>query len=96
MRKMGSVPIFQVLLDHEEGVGAPVGLDRQGVVGVDRGAILDAALLRLDGGNVGAERLQDGVALAGLCGDDCDDVDHCLSYSVNFSLRPNSLLHCKH
>src|SRR5436309_15939711 len=38
------------LLDGEEGVRSPSGLDRQRVVGIDRGAVLDAALLGAHGG----------------------------------------------
>jgi hypothetical protein len=45
-------------------------------LGIDRGAILDAAPLREHVGNVGVEILQDRLALAGLGGDDGDDVDH--------------------
>ena len=58
-----------------KGVGAVFRLKR-GPPRVDRGAVLDAALFGLDGGDVGAEFLQDRVAHAGLGGDDGDDVDH--------------------
>ena len=64
------------LLDDDERVGAELRLERCPALGIDRGAVLDAALLGVHGGHVGAEGCQDGVALAGLGGDDGDDVDH--------------------
>ena len=60
--------------------------DREGVLGIDGSAVLDAAFLRPHGGDVGAEGLQDLAALAGLGGDDCDYVDHgWISVERNFS-----------
>src|SRR5436190_8450878 len=64
------------LLDHQERIRAPVLLDRQRRIGVDRGAIFDAALLGAHRRNVGAERSEHFLALARLCGDDGDDMDH--------------------
>src|SRR5258708_17802196 len=65
------------LLDDDEGVGAVLRLEGRAGVGVDGGAVLDAALLRLHVRDVGAKFFQHGVALAGLGGEDGDYVDHC-------------------
>ena len=45
------------LLHDDEGVGAIPSLKRKGVLGVDRCAVLDAAVLGPNRGNVRAERL---------------------------------------
>src|SRR5258708_38939961 len=65
------------LLDDDEGVGAVLRLEGRAGAGVDGGAVLDAALLRLHVRDVGANFFQHGVALAGLGGEDGDYVDHC-------------------
>ena len=64
------------LLDHHEGVRAVAWSGTERRVGIDGGAVLDAALLGAHGRHVGAEVREDAVALAGLGGDDGDDVDH--------------------
>src|ERR1700760_2871802 len=64
------------LLDDDERVAAVWGLERADALGIDRGAILDAAGLGMDRGHVGMEGFQDLAALAGFGGDDGDDVDH--------------------
>src|SRR5437764_432133 len=64
------------LLHHDVGIGSELGLDAAHAFGIDRGAVLDAALLRMDRRHVGVEDLQDCVAHAGLGGDDGEDVDH--------------------
>jgi hypothetical protein len=66
------------LLDHQEGIGTPFGLKGQRRIGIDRGPVLDAALFGPHRGNVGAEVREDGLALAGLGGNDGDDMDHFL------------------
>ena len=63
-------------LDDDEGVRAELGLDPAGVGGVDDRAVFDAAFFGVDGGHVGAEGGEDGVAVAGLGGDEGEDVDH--------------------
>src|SRR5260221_13414322 len=62
------------LLDADEGIGPELG--ERAAVGVDRGAVLDAAFLGVHRRHVGLEILEYLVALAGLGGDDGDDVDH--------------------
>ena len=57
---------------------------------VDGGAVLDAARLLVDVRHVAAEVLQDLGALAGLGGDDGDDVDHVLSRMMSSGARPSS------
>ena len=57
-------------------VSGPNGVWKPHALGVDRGAVLDAALLGVDRRHVRAELVQDGVAHAGLGGDHGDDVDH--------------------
>src|SRR6185312_6706157 len=64
------------LLDDDKSVGPELGLDRTHALGIDGGPVFDAALLGMHGRHVGAEFLEDRVALAGLGGDDGDDVDH--------------------
>ena len=64
------------LLDHQKRVRAPFGLERQCVLRVHGGAVLDAALFGPDRGDIGAEMRQDRIALAGLGGDDGDDMNH--------------------
>ncbi len=68
----GAFPLF----DHDEGVRSKFGLKRERRAGVDGGFVFDAAVLGPDRGHIGAEHLQDGVALAVLGGDDGDDVDN--------------------
>src|SRR6185369_12689545 len=63
------------LLDHDEAVGADLGLEAAHL-GVDRRAVLDAALLRADRRDDRAELLQQRVALARLGGDVGEDVNH--------------------
>src|SRR5256885_16937899 len=53
------------LLDHQERVVAALLLERSRRIGVDRGAVLDAALLGVDAGHVGAEGGEDLGAPAG-------------------------------
>jgi TPR repeat protein len=62
------------LLDHHERVRA-VGRGSH-ILDIDRRAIFDAAGLGEHGRPVRGEILQDGGALAGLGGDDGDDMDH--------------------
>ncbi len=64
------------LLDEDERVGTELGLEAAEAFGVDGEPILDAAILGADGGKVGSCRFQYGFTLAGLGGDDGDDVDH--------------------
>ena len=64
------------LLDDQEGVLAEPGLERADAFGIDGRAIFDAAGFGVDRGHVGAEGFQDRFALAGLGGDDGDDMDH--------------------
>ena len=65
------------LFDDHESVRAELG--ERAAIGVDRGAVLDAALLGMHGRHVGLEVLEDLVALAGLGGDYGDDVNHDVS-----------------
>src|SRR5262245_5438111 len=62
------------LLDDDEGVRPELG--ERAAIGVDRGAVLDAALLGMHRRHIGLEVPEDLVPLAGLGGDDGDDVDH--------------------
>src|SRR5688572_14045131 len=64
------------LLDHHESVGAVALLELRPRLCIHCGAVLDAALLGAHRGDVGAEVLEDLVALAGLGGDDGNDVNH--------------------
>ena len=73
------------LFDDDESIGAELG--ERAAVGVDRGAVLDAAFLGVHRRHVGLEILEDLVALAGLGGDDGDDVDHDF-LPVNYAARP--------
>src|ERR1700732_5344381 len=57
-------------------LGTARGLKAAHAVGVDRRAVLDAAVLGVDCRHVGAELLQDRFALAGLGGDDGEYVNH--------------------
>src|SRR5690606_24290297 len=66
----------------DEGVGATWSLDRADAFGVDRRAVLDAALLGPNSRHVRAGVAEDFVALAGLRLDDGNNVDH-------FSLSPD-------
>src|SRR6266480_126134 len=80
LKAHAAAPHMAAYGDHgEEGVRAAAGLDRQRILGIDRGAVFHAALLGAHGRNVGAEDLQDRLALAGLGGNDGDDMDHCCS-----------------
>ena len=63
-------------LEHQKGIRAVLRLKLGAVLKIDGGPLLDAALFPFDRGDIGAERLQDGRAHAGLGGDDGDDVDH--------------------
>src|SRR5689334_4714757 len=86
LERVGTFP----LLDHDEGVGAELGLERTHALGVDRGAVLDAALLGTHRRHVGAEVAEDLVPLAGLGGDDGDDVDHafCSTCTARLATSP--------
>ena len=61
------------------GVGAEFRLKAADALGIDRGAVFDAAFLGVDRRHVGVKFLQDRVAHAGFGGDDGDNVDHVLS-----------------
>src|SRR6516225_2585964 len=63
-------------LDDDEAVRAECGLERADALGIDGRPVFDAALLGMHGRHIGAELLQDGLALAGLRGDDGKDMDH--------------------
>src|SRR4051794_5271331 len=69
---VGALPLLQ----HHERVGAEPGLEASHTLGIHRRAVFDAAGLGMHRRHIGAERLQDFLALAGLGGDDGDDVDH--------------------
>ena len=62
--------------DDQESVGPVFFLKAGAILEIDRGAVLDAAVLGFDGGDVGAKCLQDGVPHAGFGGDNGDDVNH--------------------
>ncbi|MCY1383827.1 hypothetical protein D9M69_719920 [compost metagenome] len=64
------------LLDDHESVGPEAGLRRRNALCVDRGPVLDAALFGQHGGAVGDEGFEQTGALAGLGGDDGNDLDH--------------------
>src|SRR5690242_5643118 len=86
LQRVGALP----LLDHDEGVGAELGLERAHALGIDRGAVLDAAPLSAHRRHVGTEVAEDLVPLAGLGGDDGDDVDHafCSTCTARLARRP--------
>src|SRR6516225_9578164 len=63
-------------LDHDESVGAEPGLETLETLGIDRGPVFDAALLRAHGCNIATECFEHRVALAGLGRDECDNMDH--------------------
>src|SRR5436190_20109172 len=81
------------LFDDEEGIRAPLLLNGERILGVDRRAVLDAAALSAHGRHVGAKRGEDVLALAWLCRDDSDDVDHVqvsyLSNTMSSGARPS-------
>src|SRR5262249_55998241 len=64
------------LFDEDEGVGAEFRLEAADAVGIDGDTVLDAAVFRAHGRNVGPDGTEYGVAHAGLGGDDGEDVDH--------------------
>src|SRR5262249_31540489 len=63
-------------LDHDKGVGAELGLKAADAVGVDSGAVFDAAVLGVDRRHVGMKFREDRVAHSGLGGNDGNDMDH--------------------
>jgi len=64
------------LLDHDEGVLAKPGLQAADALRIDGRAVLDAAVLGMDRGHVGAERRQDLIALTGFGGNDREHMSH--------------------
>src|SRR6185312_5708614 len=63
-------------LDHEERVRSELRLEAAHPFGIDGRTILDATGLGVHCRHVGTKRLQDGVPLPGLRGDDGNDMDH--------------------
>src|SRR4051794_30012428 len=63
-------------LDHDECVRPAFRLKAAEPLRVHRRAVLDAALLGMNGRHVGPELIEDRFAQAGLCGDEGEDVDH--------------------
>ncbi len=62
--------------NDDEGILAIFGLQPAGIVDVDSRTIFDAAVLGMDGRDIGVERFQHFAAHPGFCGDDGNDVDH--------------------
>jgi hypothetical protein len=87
------------LLDDDERVRTELGLKAAHTLGVDGRAVLDASLLGMHRRHVGAEFLQDGVALAWLGGDDGEYMNHracsCLCNSGEDRFNPTPAGQCR-
>ncbi len=87
LQRLGVAPLF----DEDECIGAEFGLKTPKSFGVDGEAVLDAAILGANGGNVGSGHSQYGFTLTRLGGDDGYDVRRDFAHVVLLASVPGIL-----